>query len=74
VDQHDAGDPDDSDAAAPTTGESLRLRKYTVTEEQNVTVPVTREEVRLEPDPDGAGTEGSAGEAANRNQRGKHRA
>jgi hypothetical protein len=29
----------------------MRLRKYTVTEERTVTVPVTREEVRLEPDP-----------------------
>jgi uncharacterized protein (TIGR02271 family) len=28
-----------------------RLRKYVVTEEQNVTVPVTREEVRLEREP-----------------------
>ncbi|GAB2625456.1 photosystem reaction center subunit H [Paractinoplanes abujensis] len=28
-----------------------RLRKYTVTEEQQVTVPVTREEVRLEQEP-----------------------
>lgn len=69
--QHDAvehGDtkgPDDADA--PTTGESLRLRKYTVTEEQNVTVPVAREEVRLEPDPD-------ADSNRNGNNRGRHRA
>jgi uncharacterized protein (TIGR02271 family) len=37
-----------------------RLRKYIVTEEQNVTVPVTREEVRLEREPI---TEGNVGQA-----------
>jgi stress response protein YsnF len=39
-----------------------RLRKYTVTEEQQVTVPVKREEVRLEhdPAPGAARNEGSA--------------
>lgn len=38
-------------------GGGLRLRKYTVTEERTIKVPVTREEVRLERDPD-AGPEG----------------
>lgn len=38
--------------ATGTSGTGLRLRKYTVTEERTITVPVTREEVRLERDPD----------------------
>lgn len=37
-----------------------RLRKYVVTEQQNVTVPVSREEVRLEREPI---TEGNVGDA-----------
>jgi sporulation protein YlmC with PRC-barrel domain len=46
----DSGDRrEETDAAAPT-GESMRLRKYQVTEEKDVTVPVTHEEVRLEPE------------------------
>uniref|UniRef100_UPI0013571CE9 YsnF/AvaK domain-containing protein n=1 Tax=Agromyces humi TaxID=1766800 RepID=UPI0013571CE9 len=39
-----------------------RLRKYIVTEEQTVTVPVTREEVRLEREPI---TDGNVGQAMN---------
>jgi len=38
---------------------TARLRKYVVTEQQNVTVPVTREEVRVEREPI---TNGEAGE------------
>ncbi|MHA6670265.1 DUF2382 domain-containing protein [Homoserinimonas sp. A447] len=68
---------EDADAA-PTTGESLRLRKYTVTEEHNVTVPVTHEEVRLEPDSDaeapGAEANGDKEGSSDRNRRGRHRA
>jgi hypothetical protein len=67
VEHRDTKGPDDADADAPTTGESLRLRKYTVTEEQNVTVPVAREEVRLEPDPDAKNNQKG-------NNRGRHRA
>jgi uncharacterized protein (TIGR02271 family) len=37
-----------------------RLRKYVVTEQQNVTVPVTREEVRLEREPITDGNVGAA--------------
>ncbi|MEX1079565.1 MAG: PRC-barrel domain-containing protein [Homoserinimonas sp.] len=40
------GDRDGAEVA-----ESLRLRKYRVTEEKDVSVPVTHEEVRLEPEP-----------------------
>jgi uncharacterized protein (TIGR02271 family) len=39
---------------------TARLRKYVVTEQQSVTVPVTREEVRLEREPI---TDGNAGDA-----------
>jgi uncharacterized protein (TIGR02271 family) len=39
---------------------AARLRKYVVTEQQSVTVPVTREEVRLEREPI---TDGNAGDA-----------
>ena len=44
-------------------GRRLRLRKYVVTEEVSVTVPVQREKVRLEPEPsddDPASTDGRA--------------
>lgn len=44
-------------AGGVPAGGGLRLRKYTVTEERTIKVPVTREEVRLERDPD-AGPEG----------------
>ena len=37
-----------------------RLRKYVVTEQQNVTVPVSREEVRLEREPITGGNVGDA--------------
>ena len=37
-----------------------RLRKYVVTEQQNVTVPVTREEVRIEREPITDGNVGAA--------------
>ena len=39
----------------------VRLRKYLVTEYQTVTVPVTREEVRLEPESDVGGATGPEG-------------
>jgi sporulation protein YlmC with PRC-barrel domain len=39
------------DSAGTVTG-GARLRKYVVTEEQTITVPVSHEEVRLEPDGD----------------------
>lgn len=48
--RHAAGGSPASGADGVETGR-MRLRKYTVTEERTVTVPVTREEVRLEPDP-----------------------
>jgi stress response protein YsnF len=63
-------------------GESMRLRKYVVTEERDITVPVSREEVRLEPDPSEEGadvdsTPDQAGESSDdpdRNRKGRHRA
>ena len=44
-------------ASMPTAAQpgGIRLRKYLVTEYQTVTVPVTREEVRLEPESNDAG-------------------
>jgi len=43
---------DDEGADAPASAtDGMRLRKYQVTEEKEVTVPVTHEEVRLEPEP-----------------------
>ncbi|MDL5487735.1 PRC-barrel domain-containing protein [Microbacterium wangruii] len=64
---HDHASPADAGDAAtapPAASGGLRLRRYVVTEQVTVTVPVTREEVRLEPDPspaaaseDGAATE-----------------
>lgn len=51
-------------AERPATGADTlatggaRLRRYVVTEEQTITVPVTREEVRIEPAPDADGTTG----------------
>ena len=50
-------------AGGVPAGGGLRLRKYTVTEERTIKVPVTREEVRLERDPDtppDAGSEGGS--------------
>jgi len=45
----------DAQAARPAAGgRGMRLRRYVVTEEQTVTMPVTREEFRLEPDDDDA--------------------
>ena len=62
-------------------GESMRLRKYVVTEEREVTVPVSREEVRLEPEPaaEGADDNPTADQAgargdSDRNRKGRHRA
>jgi hypothetical protein len=46
----ESSDQQEATDAAATTGESTRLRKYQVTEEKDVTVPVTHEEVRLEPE------------------------
>mgnify|MGYP004511953245 CR=1 FL=1 len=54
--RHAAGGTPTTGADGVETGR-MRLRKYTVTEERTVTVPVTREEVRLEPEP----TDGSPG-------------
>ena len=45
----------------PVAGSGLRLRRYVVTEQVTVTVPVTREEVRLEPEsPAGSASEDGA--------------
>src|SRR5690554_1659835 len=65
----------DTDAAA-WPNESLRLRKYQVTEEKQVTVPVTHEEVRLEPDDTGnAGADSASDTPVDDNSDGpKHRA
>ncbi|RWZ51539.1 DUF2382 domain-containing protein [Labedella phragmitis] len=46
----------------------VRLRKYTVTEEQTVTVPVTREEVRIEREPLGGDSDGDGSPAPDRRQ------
>jgi hypothetical protein len=46
----------------------VRLRKYTVTEEQTVTVPVTREEVRIEREPRDGDSDGDGGPAPDRRQ------
>ncbi|QGQ18801.1 DUF2382 domain-containing protein [Cellulomonas sp. JZ18] len=56
--RRDASDADAGQGSVTTGG--ARLRRYVVTEEQTVTVPVTREEVRVEPTPgpDDAGTAG----------------
>ncbi|WP_136519317.1 PRC-barrel domain-containing protein [Cellulomonas telluris] len=51
-DETTAGDA--APAAAPAEGVTTggaRLRRYVVTEEQTITVPVTREELRVEPAP-----------------------
>ncbi|MCR2814114.1 PRC-barrel domain-containing protein [Microbacterium sp. zg.Y1090] len=63
-DQASPADAGDAATAPPAASGGLRLRRYVVTEQVTVTVPVTREEVRLEPDPspaaaseDGAATE-----------------
>jgi len=42
---------------APSGAGHMRLRRYVVTEQQTVTMPVTREEYRLEPED---GDEGNA--------------
>ncbi|RWZ61564.1 DUF2382 domain-containing protein [Labedella populi] len=47
--RHAAGETPAAGTDGVETGR-MRLRKYTVTEERTVTVPVTREEVRLEPE------------------------
>jgi hypothetical protein len=49
-------------------GRRLRLRKYVVTDEATVTVPVQREEIRLEPETDDSGTSDNPG-AADRGER-----
>jgi len=43
--------------AAPAAPAGMRLRKYVVTDYQSVTVPVTREEVRLEPEGEPPGSQ-----------------
>ena len=79
VSDDDEGDDEnqDTDAAAPSSG-SRRLQKYTVTENQDVTVPVTHEEVRLEPDPDAdsaaPSTNANPDHETGRNRKGRHRA
>jgi len=67
--------------ASADSGEAsdTRLRKYVATEQQESTVPVTHEEVRLETDPAGQEPADSAAvpDSANpseRKQRGRHRA
>lgn len=63
---------DETDDSAPV-GDRMRLRKYQVTEDKDVTVPVTHEEVRLEPE--SAGEPDASGDAQNEpNRKGKHRA
>ncbi len=53
--------PPATDGTGPAAGTATlatggaRLRRYVVTEEQTITVPVTREEVRVEPAPDADG-------------------
>lgn len=54
----ETSDTDTPDYAVDSDGTvtgGARLRKYVVTEEQTITVPVTREEVRLEPEVDEGG-------------------
>lgn len=75
-DRGDNENQDDTDAATSSSG-SMRLQKYTVTENQDGTVPVTHEEVRLEPDPEtgsASSTHGDPGHGADRNRKGRHRA
>jgi hypothetical protein len=86
ADDRDEGDAGgtagDDDRRGETVSGSMRLRKYVVTEQQEVTVPVTREEVRLEPEPDAesdrseaeSSVQPSAGENSKKNQKGRHRA
>lgn len=76
--ERDQGDRDDvgedtMPQDAPVSG-SMRLRKYTVTEEKDVTVPVTHEEVRLEPDPDADASDDEEANGSDRNRKGRHRA
>jgi hypothetical protein len=51
TDRRSSGEPQTGIAAGRAETSRVRLRKYLVTEEQTISVPVTREEVRLEREP-----------------------